>query len=177
MKLITSLNWLIFRDTWRIRVESRFLDLLAVFIRDKAWLHGRETNLSFRIVVVGKKSRNHLSRFLLDKLHHPTCYLVQVSNSDWTTWVISPRRRWWHNAETSTSEKRDVKKKKKKKKKLRSLGIDYASIHDFTDPKGARLLFEREGAWQVRETGWTGERERKKYRQGYWFELVPRSTL
>lgn len=164
MKLITSLNWLIFRDTSRIRVESR-LDLLAVFIRDKAWLivHGRETNLSFRVVVIGKKSRNHLSWFLLDKLQHPTCYLVRVSNSDWTTWVISPRRRWWHNAETSTNETptRETWRKKKKRNYI-PLRIDYVSIHDFTDPKGARLLFEREGAWQVRETGWTGERIREK---------------
>lgn len=122
MKLITSLNWLIFRDTIR---EFEPIPRSSSICPRKGVVDRRETDLSFRRIV-GKKSRNHLSWFLLDKLHHPACYLVQVSNSDWTTWVISPRRRrrrWWHNAETSASEAptRETWRKKKKKKKLHSL--------------------------------------------------------
>lgn len=123
MKLITSLNWLIFRDT--IREFEPIPRSSGSICPRKGVVDRRETDLSFRRIV-GKKSRNHLSWFLLDKLHHPACYLVQVSNSDWTTWVISPRRRrrrWWHNAETSANEAptRETWRKKKKKKKLHSL--------------------------------------------------------
>lgn len=172
MKLITSLNWLIFRDTWRIRADS------SIF-----WRYLFATRRGCTV----EKRTCPFGSLLLEK-NHVTTYrgffwinytILLVTSFRYRTVIEQPGWSLLDDDDDITPRHRETwrKEKKKKKKKLHSLGIDYASIHDFTDPKGARLLFEREGAWQVRETGWTGERERKKYRQGYWFELVPRSTL